>query len=211
MKGESCNSYYQLSDTLKEKQLVFNGKIWIDEYSKVDGDQFLISNVFLNGSVSMNKITFDRILLRYDIYKDELSTINDKGLILQLNKEMVDSFSLIINESNLKFIKADSLKGISGYVNVLYPGKTSLYIKYRKNIDLLAVDQKIDRFYQVQKNFLLINGIAQPFSGKLEFFRLLDDRKHELKQFIKKNNISVSRKNAESFIPVLRYYDSLIQ
>jgi hypothetical protein len=212
MKGENNNaSFYQLSDTLKERQLIFNGKIWIDEYSRIDGDQFLIGNVFLKGSVSMNKITFDRILLRYDIYNDELTTINEKGLILQLNKEMVDSFSLRLDENNLKFIKADSLKGISGYVNVLYPGRTSLYIKYRKNIELLAVDQKIDRFYQVQKNFLLIDGIPQPFSGKLEFFRLLDDHKHELKQFIKKNNISVSRKKAESFIPVLRYYDSLNQ
>lgn len=204
-------SGHQQSDTIKDIQLIFNGRIWIDEYTKIEGDQFLFGNEFVTSSVSMNKTEFNNILLRYDIYEDELTAINEKGLIIRLNKEMVDSFSFKVNGNLMKFIKADSIEGISGYVNVLYPGQTGLYVKYRKHIELLAVDQKIDRFYQVQKNYLVKDGFARPFAGKLEFFRLLDDKKHEVKQFIKKNNLSFSRKKPESFIPILRYYDSLNQ
>lgn len=211
IEANTVSSGNKLSDTIKDVQLMFIGRIWIDEYTKVDGDQFLFGNEFVKGSVSMNRIEFDNILLRYDIYEDELTAINEKGLILRLNKEMLDSFSFRINDNLMKFIRADSIEGISGYVNVLYPGQTALYVKYRKHIELLAVDQKVDRFYQVRKNYLVKDGFARSFAGKLEFFRLLDDKKHELKQFIKKNNLSISRKKPESFIPVLRYYDSLNQ
>jgi hypothetical protein len=37
----------------------------------------------------------------------------------------------------------------------------------------------------------------------------MEDHKAQLKEFIKKNKIIVSKKNPDSFIPLVRYYDTL--
>ena len=50
-------------------------------------------------------------MLKYDIFKDELLTPVDPGGILQLNKEMIDSFSLSFQNKTYRFekIQEDSL------------------------------------------------------------------------------------------------------
>lgn len=209
--GGSAATGIAVQDTLKGRQLIFNGRVWMNRYTKVDGDQFFLTKEFTKGTVSVNGMKFRNVPLRYDIYNDELTAINEKGLILQLNKEMVDSFSLPLSGADLKFIRTDSLKGVTGFVNVLYSGKSSLVVKYRKSIELMAVDRKIDRFYQVQKNFILMDSTAHSFSGRMELFNVLGDKKKEVKQYIKKNRLQLNRKYPESFIPVIRYYDTLIQ
>jgi hypothetical protein len=208
--GGSAVPCIAVSDTLKDRQLIFNGRVWINRYVKIDGDQFFYKNEFVTGTVSANGRKFSNINLRYDIYNDELTAINEKGLILQLNKEIVDSFSLRIAEKDFKFMRTDSLKGVSGYVNVLYSGKSSLLVKYRKSIELMAVDRKTDRFYLMQKNYILKDSIAHPFKGRMELYNIISDKKKEIKQFVKQNRLQLSGKDPESFIPVIRFYDTLI-
>ena len=59
--------------------------------------------------------------------------ITDHGIIIQLNKEMVESFSMVFdNFYNFKKIEADTLNSLAGYVNVLYDGNISLYVKYKE-------------------------------------------------------------------------------
>ena len=135
------------------------------------------------------------------------------GAILQLNKEMVDSFSLVFNTRNILFQNThpDSLHDIKGYVNVLYKGKSSLYVKYKKEIQLLAVDDKYDLFYQTDRIYFVKNGIAYQITSKRDLLKVLYEDKTQIKDFIKKNKLKISKKTPESFIPVIRYYDSLSQ
>ena len=103
------------------------------------------------------------------------------------------------------------MTGIKGYVNVLYKGKSALYVKYRKEIDLLAVDNKYDSFSETFRIYFLKNGIVYPVTGKVKFLKILAENKIQIKDFIKKNRLRISKDNPESFIPVIRYYDSISQ
>jgi len=122
-------------DTLKDVQTLYNGVIWTNLYYRIKEDQFLFSKDLLPGSVSMNGKTFKNLLVRYDIYNDEIMIPTNRGLILQLNKEMVDSFSLNFNGIKYNFVnlRNDSTR-LNGYANLLYKGKTALFVKYRKEI-----------------------------------------------------------------------------
>lgn len=194
-------------DTLKESQILYNGRLWRNLYARIDGDQFLFSSDYLPGYVAIEGRIFAGVPLVYDIFKDELITRTPHGLTLQLNKEMVDSFSLRFNEKDYYFERVDSSPEYSGYMNVLYKGKSHYMVKYRKSIDLLAVDKKYDQFYQQQKMYLVRNKSIDQFSGKLELLNLLGDHKKQVKAWMKKNKIGVTKNNPETFVPLIEYYD----
>ena len=142
---------------------------------------------------------------------DEVLTPADQGGILQLNKEMVDSFSLFFQNKSYLFIRLqeDSLKRSSRYFNVLYKGKTVLYVSYRKKIDKLAVEGKYDKFYQLIRIYFVKDNIFSQIDNKGDLIRILVEYKGMIKKYIKNNELDVSKKEPESFVPVIRYYDSI--
>ncbi|TAL61416.1 MAG: hypothetical protein EPN88_14830 [Bacteroidetes bacterium] len=204
-------------DTLRETQILYNGRIWRNLYYMMKGDQFLFSNELLPASVTINGQTFENISIKYDIYNDEILTPPTKGTLLQLNKEMVDSFS-IISPSNFQYktyhftkVQEDSLKGFKGYVNVLVTGKAGLYVKYKKEIAILAVDNKYDLFYESHKIYFVKDSVVYLVAGKRDFLHLMDDYKMQIRSYIKKNRLKISKMSPESFVPVVRFYNSLRQ
>lgn len=202
-----------VEDTLKENQILFNGRVWRNRYNMIKEDQFLFSKDFLPGSITIGGKTFIELAIRYDIYNDEILTLTNHGLILQLNKEMVDSFTISFQNTNWKFIKIpdDSVKIIKGYLNLLFRGKSALYVKYKKEIELLAVERKYDKFFQTQRIYFEKDNLVYAISGKRDFFRLLGEYKKQVNDFRKKNRLLVSREKPASFIPLIQFYDSLRQ
>jgi hypothetical protein len=209
--GESLPVKIIQRDPLKENQILYKGKVWRNLYSNVKGDQFLFSKDYLPGSLTMNGKSFKNLSINYDIYNDEIITPTNQGSILQLNKEMVDSFTLIFEYKTYRFKNTleDSLTGIKGYVNVLYKGKSALYVKYKKEIQLLAVDDKYDLFYETYRIYFLKDGIVYQLTNKSDLLKILYQDKTRIKDFIKKNKLRISKKVPESFFPVIRYYDSI--
>lgn len=200
-------------DTLKENQVLHNGRIWRNLYYLTEGDQFLFSKKFLPGSVAINGKIFTNVFLKYDIYKDEILTPVDTGGILQLNKELVDSFSLIFQNKAYRFIRMqdESVTESRKYFNVLYKGKTVLCLKYIKKIEKLPTDGGNDNFYQFSRLYFVKDNLVYPISRGRDLMKILIKEKELIKTFLKKNKLDVSVKDPESFIPVLRYYDSISQ
>lgn len=196
---------------LKEDQILYNGKVWHNLYFSVQGDQFLFSKDYLQGSLTVNGKSYKDISLSYDIYTDEIITPSNNGSILQLNKEMVDSFTLnfLYKTYRFKNTLGDSLPGIKGYVNILYKGKSALYVKYRKEIQLLAVDDKYDLFLESFRIYFLKDGIPYQLTSKSDLLKILSSDKIQIKDFIKKNKLKISKKMPESFVPVIKFYDSI--
>jgi len=200
-----------LKSPAKEDQTLFNGRVWRNLYYKVREDQFLFSKSYLSGSVSIDGITFRNVDLLYDVYSDEIITHTSNGSFLQLNKEMVDSFSIVFENSTRYFFRTDndSTKGYNGFLNVLYRGRSALHVKYKKEIELLAVDRKYDEFYQIHKVYCIRDSVINPVSNRRDLFLLFGEDKAAVKSFIKENKLFVTIKKPESLIPVMSYYDSM--
>ncbi len=196
-------------DSLFDNQALYNGKIWRNLYYLVMEDQFLFSKEYLQGIVTIKGRTFNNVQLKYDIFKDELLTPIDSGRILQINKEMIDSFSLSFQGRKYQFIKMkeDTSKLSESFYNVLYNGKTSLLLKYSKKIDKLSVEGKYDKFYQISKIFIVLNDKLYPMTGKGDLFKILPYEKSKIKDFMKTKKLRISEKEPESFIPVVRFHD----
>jgi len=198
------------NDTI-DIQTLYNGRAWRNLYYRVKGDQFLFKSDFMPGSVTIHGKEFNNIQVKYDIYGDELLTFTDRGIIIQLNKEMIDLFNMSYNDRVYYFkrMDVDSLNSLSGYVNILYDGPSPLYIKYRKEILTLAVENKYDLFNEIDKIYLQKDGKILLINSKKEFLGLLKDQKQQVHSFIKTNKIRITKKNPESFKPVIEYYDKI--
>lgn len=190
------------------------GKVWKNKYRRINGNQFLFTNLFLPGTISLNGYVYNNILLRYDINSDEIMIPAGPDEITQLNKEVVDSFSLSFDEREYKFIKTDgdtlnSLKDFNGYLYVLYKQESALYIKYKKNIAPGITATSDGDFFQTHKVFLLKDRKTFLITSKKELFNVLKDHSDVLKSFIKENRLKVSKKSPESYSPVIRHYDDI--
>ena len=198
-------------DSLPQYQILYNGRVWRNLYYKVKEDQFLFSKEFLPASITMNGKSFTNVKIKYDIYNDQILTPMDSGGILQLNKEMVDSFSIFFKNKTYQFTKIpdENQFGLNGYVNVIYDGKSTIYVKYIKKITPLAFENKYDEFYQISRIYLIKDNQFFLITKKGDLFKVLNDKKLQIRDFMKRNSLRVSNAIPESFIPVIQYYDSI--
>jgi hypothetical protein len=214
-RGLSNNSIFSSSksDTIVEDQILYNGKIWRNQYLNLENDQFLFTKEYLRGSVTISGKSFSGIFLKYDICNDEIITPADIPGTVQLNKEMVDSFSLAFENKIYRFSKIteDTLASLRGYVNILYRGKSTLCMKYIKELYHMSGQNDNDRFFQKSQLYFVKDNIVYPINKRRDLLSLFSESKSQIREFIKRNNIMVSRRDPESFVPVVRYIDSLTQ
>lgn len=211
---EAFISYSNEQDTLKENQNLYTGKVWKNMYRRINGDQFLFANYFLPGTVSAYGKTFRNLLIRYDIFSDEVMIPVDREEIVQLNKEMIDSFSITFENKVYYFSKVynerlNEIKGAQGYFNVLYRHESALYVKYKKDISPHITDKSDGTFLQTEKIYFVNDNTVHPLSSTNDLFKALNTDEMQIRNWLKANNLKVSKKRPESFVPVIRFSDSL--
>ena len=199
----------QEQDTIQNPNL-YNGRVWRNLYPMVRGNQFLFSDDFLPGTVTINNKRFDNLYMRYDIYNDEVMIKTPGGIVLQINKEMVNSFTLDFEKKTYSFLKLE--KGqyeLDGYVSVLYLGKVSLFVKYTKKILPLEVEKKFDLFEQSHRMYLRKENSIYQVNRKKDILVLFENSKQQIRSFIKTNKIYVSKNYPERCIPLVEFCDHL--
>ena len=78
-----------------------------------------------------------------------------------------------------------------------------------KEILLLEVDNKYDLFFQINKIYLEKEGLIEQVNSKRKLLNMIADHKEEVRHYIKKNGIKLSRKNPEGYVPVIEYYNTI--
>ena len=200
-------------DGPQEDYLIMNGKLWRNLYLGVKGNPYFLTGEYITGDITFNERVFRDRIFRYDIFNDEIVLWVNPTTTIILNKEMVNEFELnyLGEKYHVINLGEDTTSVLTGYVNVYYDGPTSLYVKYRKEIEILAVDNKYDLFIQLHRIYIRKDDQIIQLSGKGELLKILSDRKAELKSYIKQNKLRVTKKDPRSFIHVLEYYDKLRQ
>lgn len=200
-----------MQDTVYSRQLLYNGRIWENRYQNILSHEFFMTRNPVNGALTINGMSFKNVLLRYDLFNDELLILDSPDSYLQLNKEAVGSFILDIDGYIYLFENFDSKNpaGPKGYGQVLYHGETYLIKKHIKEIRKNAVDNMYDSFSEAQSTWLIKGEGSFRLSGRKDLYRALSDRGAEVKNFVRSSGIRFSLKEPESVIPILEFYDSL--
>ncbi len=195
-----------------ENQILYNGRVWRNLYSRVRGNQFLFTNMFLPGTVLISGKLFTGLELMYDIYNDDLLIKSDNGLVLKLKKEVIDGFTMEYNNRKYDFqnLEENGNEPGEGYFNVLYKGNPELLVKYKKEIKLLAVNNTYDLFNQYRYIYLKKDGEIHLINSPKNIINLYGGNKKVIMNFIKTRRLTVTKRNPESFIPLVEFCESLI-
>jgi hypothetical protein len=211
------NSFTPPETALKDsidRQILFNGRIWKNQFYGIEGHQFLLSSLFLSGVVTIENQTFENVRLRYDIFNDELLIQKDSNTIIRTNRELISSFDINFNDEYLHFVNFDVTPGrtLKGYYHLLYDSGIKIYVRYSKEILSASITNGLPRFSQINKVFILEKGRYYKLDSKRSFLNLLDneDEQKMIKKFIRTNYIRVTRKDPSSFRRVVEYYESIV-
>jgi hypothetical protein len=215
-RSELINRVITDQDTLKNNQAFYTGKVWKNTFRRIKGDQFLFTNYFLDGVITTNGKTYRNIKIKYDIYSDEILIPVDIDEVVQLNKEMIDSFAIEYENILYHFAKinTDSLEkknDLEGYFCLLYKGKSALYIKYSKYILPNISDKSDGDFIQTYKAFIVKDKTIYPVLSKKDLYTRLNIDKTALRNYLRNNKLKIIKDSPSSYIPVIRFYDSLSQ
>jgi hypothetical protein len=193
---------------------LYNGIEYVDyAYTLNEGSPYFITSGFVNGAVTYNGISYTGVPILYDGVKEEVVIPDPSGKNkIRLHTEKVSGFDL----SNLHFTKltADSLNRSvirTGFYEVLYNGKISLYKKQTKKIlENITISQGLRRTIDEQSGyFIRKNNHYFTVNDKRSLLNSLKDEKKEIQQFMKKNKLKMRKEKELSLIRIAAYYDEI--
>lgn len=162
------------------------------------------------GTVTYDGILYDSILMSYDETKDVL-VINDQGNRIQLLSEKVVQFKIF----NYDFIRLEKDRNSnelisSGFYNILYKGDLILLKKQVKTVKEEITNAELIRsvnekdYYYIKKDQAIF-----PIKSSKDLYRLLGDKKKQVQQFVKENNLKFSNDKQNMLTKATAYFDSL--
>jgi hypothetical protein len=201
--------YYQ---SFGNQSALYNGSQYGEYLFNFEkGQPFFYSPEPVRGAVIYDGIRYDSVLMRYDEIKDVV-VINDYTDRVQLLNEKLEGFSLY-QSGFIRLVKdslSDKLIG-TGFYNLLYNGKVQLLKKQIKIIREKATSNaELLRFVDVFDHyFIKKEGQFFPVESKKNLFAILADKKKEVQQFVRTNNLSFRKDPENMLIKTTAFYDSL--
>jgi hypothetical protein len=195
-----------------ERQFLYNGRIWENEFGLTEGNQFFLASDFSDGSVAVDVYNFRGVKVKFDLINDQLLIQKDDGTIIQLNKELIHSFSLNLYEKTYNFInfKTGASGNLDGYCQLLYDGNIKIYVKYLKELIPTTITNGLPKFSQINKIYIVKDGRIHRTNNRKDLLNLFAEGEEQglIKKYIIGNRIMISRNDPESFRRVIEYYET---
>jgi len=216
--NEQIEEFLDLCDSAYGKDIrLVNGRVYFQPYILAEGDPFFKDPDWMTGSVTVRGTTFTGIKLNYDICQDHLVFLDESedGLMVRLILSKNHTTSFTLEEHN--FILLDPSTGFNipekQYFEVLFSGKTGLVQRCVKNFEPVATrEYPYGRYTNaVITRHILKDNKLHRFTNRFSLYKILADRKSELKKYIRKNRIRNVRKAADKQIAgLIEHYNSII-
>jgi hypothetical protein len=184
-------------------QHLYNGSEFIPYRSVKDEHPYYLRDELIKGNIKYDGLWYEQVPMRFDIERNSLIIeYYYNTFLLELAQAKIDEF--ILEGKRFVNVKSTTIAGLNpGFYEVLYEGKSLLYRAWSKTLHEQIVDNEIKRSYKnYESYFAILKGTAHKVSGMRGLSGLMEDRKKEVKAFLKAD------RNA-SMSDLLGYYDSL--
>lgn len=221
--GFTNNSFAQFGVSYDTRQALelYNTNKFISKSEKstltevdVDGSPNLMDE-FVNGSIyTVQKVQFEEVPLRYNIFNDELEFKTPTNEILALATPEIIEKVVMGNTilAHLNYVQLNKIK--KGYFVVLKEGKASLFAKpdimYKnatppaayKDPEPAKYIKKSDKYY-----ISVESAPAQIINNKKDIIAAFPDNQEKIEIYISKNKIKTN--SPEKLTEVVEYFNSL--
>ena len=193
--------------------------------SKVQGHQYLLEKWVPGFLVDMNGKVSEKKLLNYDIKNNfaTYKTSNQQKEVMVINSDLYSGF-LLTGADNKRYlfskIAGDAFKKpkkMTKFYQLINSPSKRIILESKKNFKdpnasgwAASNGSSVAAKYTLSKSLYVLNRAGKYVKIKASASSLtkaLKDKKKELRNYIKSNNISI--KNASDLIPVVDYYHSL--
>jgi hypothetical protein len=191
---------------------LFNGSRYVPPKQTFEQHPYFLSEDWITGSLFYDGEYFHDVPLMYDLATDVLITEHfPSGHAIRLVREKLDHFSMgthffekIINDS-----VAGSLPG-TGFYDILYPGESKV-IALRSKFLREKIEGRIVTITYEEKNryFIRRNGVFFSVRSKGSVLKLMDDRRQDLRKFMKLQRIVFSDDRERALKSLAEHYDNL--
>jgi hypothetical protein len=209
------NSLSFLSASIGEQSSLYNGTEYYFYDPAIKGSAYFLDiNAFTPGSVYYDRIFYTSVPMLYDLNTDKVVVLLYNHFSkFSLVKEKVQSFDFL--DHHFVNINADTLINNSviksGFYDELYNGKSQVLVKRSKNIQSRSGGQTgPESYFDSSKDyFIKKNKIYYTITGKGSLIAVFKDKKKELQQYIRANQIKFRKNPEEAMVKIASYYDHL--
>ena len=210
VESKAIQEFFDL--TYKIDPRLISGDLYQPTISISGGHPFFLNPDWKKGSVVIDGIQFDNLLLRYDISSNKLllNTRNITSLNLQL----------ILKINNISYFKMDdhSFRTLPGknkfydsyFCEVLAQGEINLFLLRSKKLKIIGSD--LNYSYQTnQFEYLVLNEKVFRYRGRRTLFKLLPELKTELRDFIKTNRLRYRAIKHDDLVKLINHSNVLLE
>jgi hypothetical protein len=205
--GQNTNSFSK--SFYDPDPVLYNGK----RYTyfpplRTGGHQFLISENFAQGSVSLRGNVYENLLLNYDIYSQQLVLrfTNQIGALDQLivSDAWLEGFTL--DDMTFEYLQwSDSSWSIAQRIG---EQPIEILILWHKNLSLDTRYGATNHLFSkaLKKTYLRQKNTIQPFKNKRQFVKLFpDDFGSQLKRYLRKQRFSFKTASDQEIAKLLEF------
>ncbi|HET9824416.1 MAG TPA: hypothetical protein VFP87_03735 [Chitinophagaceae bacterium] len=200
--------YYQ---SLGEQSPLYNGSEYIEyAYTIQEGHPFFGSPGFVNGTIHFDGMTFDNVPMFYDIVKDEVVILDHHNYYkINLPADKIRQFEMN-GHTFIRLLRDSSNEINTGFYELLYNGKISLFAKREKKILQQYSNMQINNVVFSQNMYYIRKQNAfYPVKNKSSLLNILKDKSKQVQQYLKKNKIKFKHDPEKATIMGVQYYDQL--
>lgn len=209
--GQHMAPGYEEADPAWLEQLLYRGIEWRQKISVASGNEFFLSDTWLDGTVTVQGLPFTGRKLRYDIYNDRLVILWKDIHALVISSDEVDAFSIGDGASARQFINLrDDYRGISGFAEVIYAGGSMVVARHTKVIGRNTSMSSYAQYRETTHYYLITGRDALLIRSRGSFLNMLGEHRDEVRKYIRQKNILVGRSSPGGFGVAAAYFDSMV-
>ncbi len=197
---------------------LINGRDYIPYYYRSENKPLLFNEKKRTGSLILNGKKYDNLSLEYDTFLDELiyadntKVLVGKLLMISINKDLIDGFTLHFDNDSLMFRHFKSGEGLKfnlpeGFYEVVYNGKSKFIIKHQSSV---THEQSINEYLYSTTGYVMVGDDYYRVRSKKGLLKLLAGKSKEMKKFMRASGIHNRKLDKKQIFSVLKYYDDLI-
>jgi hypothetical protein len=189
---------------------LYNGSEYYRSPVSTKGFPFFKQESLIEGSVFYDGNLYEHVNLQYDIAKDELVIKNfQQNATIKLISQKVKHFTLQ-QHSFVYFLPDNKAADImpEGFYEKLLSSNISVLAKRQKKFTLaLNADDNSSKYSEYNSYFLQKQDGYFAVTDKRSLLTVLNDRKSQLKQYIRDNKISFTKDLEDAIIKIVMYYN----
>ncbi|WP_336514816.1 hypothetical protein [Pollutibacter soli] len=176
-----------------------------------EGHPYFISAVTGVGSIEKGGVLYNDVKFLFDIVRERLIVFSPEQEAILITNDLIKSFA--IHNYHFIHVRDQNASIRAGYYALLYDGSVQVLWKNWKIIRSVIEQSSEQRYIDERNQYYLKKGDKYyPISGKRDVLKILKDKKAELQQLIRKEDLSFRKSEiAKSLTRIAGYYDQLIK